>query len=418
MISRHNYRDLPARTKDDRMRILMIAPQPFFEPRGTPLSVYQRLWALSQLNHKVDLLTFHVGVDISLPNVQIHRIVNIPFIKSVKIGPSLTKLFLDFFLFWYSFVMLARKPYDVLHTHEEASFWGPVLARLFGCQHVYDMHSSLPQQLAAFNYGNWWPINHLFELMERWVINASDAIITVDDSLTSRVLSVNPDAYVSCIENMSLQLFEDSSKVVPSEVQSLLRDRIPIVYTGTFERYQGLSLLLSSMKQVVEEVPDVLLVLVGGKPDQVKKLQAEVDAQGLGKWVYFSGILPPEEALAYLEVAEVLVSPRLSGTSIPLKIYSYLRAGKAIVATNIPSNTQILNEDNALIVEPTTLGLASGLLSALGSSDLRKRLGGQASQQAQRFNKMDDYVVRLGRLYKEMQLSEPRAGDILKNLET
>jgi glycosyltransferase involved in cell wall biosynthesis len=142
-----------------------------------------------------------------------------------------------------------------------------------------------------------------------------------------------------------------------------------------------------------------------------------VDALELGEWVHFSGMVPPNEALAYLEVADVLVSPRLAGTSIPLKIYSYLRAGKAIVATNIPSHTQILNEDSALIVEPTSPGLAGGLLSALGSSELRKRLGGQASQQAQRFNKSDDYVVRLGRLYKEIQMSEPRTGNILKNLE-
>ena len=31
-----------------QMKILMISPQPFFEPRGTPISVYQRLEALSR----------------------------------------------------------------------------------------------------------------------------------------------------------------------------------------------------------------------------------------------------------------------------------------------------------------------------------------------------------------------------------
>ena len=39
------------------MKILMVAPQPFFEPRGTPISVYQRLEALSALGHHIDLLT-------------------------------------------------------------------------------------------------------------------------------------------------------------------------------------------------------------------------------------------------------------------------------------------------------------------------------------------------------------------------
>ena len=39
------------------MKILMISPQPFFEPRGTPISVYQRLEALSALGHEIDLVT-------------------------------------------------------------------------------------------------------------------------------------------------------------------------------------------------------------------------------------------------------------------------------------------------------------------------------------------------------------------------
>ena len=71
------------------MKILMLAPQPFFEPRGTPFSVLGRLKALSALGHEVDLLTYHVGQDVDVPGAVIHRTPKIWFIKSVKIGPSL-----------------------------------------------------------------------------------------------------------------------------------------------------------------------------------------------------------------------------------------------------------------------------------------------------------------------------------------
>ena len=37
------------------MKILMIAPEPFFEPRGTPFSEYYRIRALSALGHEIDL---------------------------------------------------------------------------------------------------------------------------------------------------------------------------------------------------------------------------------------------------------------------------------------------------------------------------------------------------------------------------
>ena len=42
------------------MHILMIAPEPFFEPRGTPFSEYHRIRALIELGHTVDLVTYPV----------------------------------------------------------------------------------------------------------------------------------------------------------------------------------------------------------------------------------------------------------------------------------------------------------------------------------------------------------------------
>ncbi|MCB0214854.1 MAG: hypothetical protein KDJ52_36280, partial [Anaerolineae bacterium] len=77
------------------MKILMIAPQPFFEPRGTPISAYQRLHGLSSLNYEVDLVTYHIGNDVEMQGLTIHRIPNIPFIKSIDIGPSWAKVLLD-----------------------------------------------------------------------------------------------------------------------------------------------------------------------------------------------------------------------------------------------------------------------------------------------------------------------------------
>ena len=77
------------------MKILMIAPQPFFEPRGTPFSVFGRLRALSQLGHDVDLVTYHVGASPAIPGVTIFRTTALRFIREIPIGPSRVKLFLD-----------------------------------------------------------------------------------------------------------------------------------------------------------------------------------------------------------------------------------------------------------------------------------------------------------------------------------
>ena len=59
----------------------MIAPEPFFQTRGTPFSIYHRLKALSRLGHEVDLLTYHLGEDAEFPGVRICRIPKVPFIR-------------------------------------------------------------------------------------------------------------------------------------------------------------------------------------------------------------------------------------------------------------------------------------------------------------------------------------------------
>ena len=77
------------------MRILMIAPEPFFEPRGTPFSEFHRIKALTALGHSVDLVTYPFGSDVSMPGLRIFRSFRPPFLHGVKIGPSFAKLPLD-----------------------------------------------------------------------------------------------------------------------------------------------------------------------------------------------------------------------------------------------------------------------------------------------------------------------------------
>src|SRR5438128_2560063 len=82
------------------MRILMIAPQPFFEPRGAPLCVNQHIQALLELGYEIDLVTYPPGQNLAHPNLHIYRAPAIPFLKKVKPGPSLAKIPLDLAVFF------------------------------------------------------------------------------------------------------------------------------------------------------------------------------------------------------------------------------------------------------------------------------------------------------------------------------
>src|SRR3990167_3933015 len=100
------------------MKALVIAPQPFFSPRGTPFSVYYRTLVLSELGVDIDLLTYGQGQDVDLPRVRIIRIPRLALLGPIKVGPSILKLFLDVFLVTWMIGLLLRHKYDFVHAHE------------------------------------------------------------------------------------------------------------------------------------------------------------------------------------------------------------------------------------------------------------------------------------------------------------
>src|ERR1044071_7292640 len=77
------------------VRILMIAPEPFFEPRGTPFSEFHRIRALTALGHEVDLVTYPFGENVTLPGLRVFRCARPLFLRRVKVGPSVAKMALD-----------------------------------------------------------------------------------------------------------------------------------------------------------------------------------------------------------------------------------------------------------------------------------------------------------------------------------
>ena len=63
------------------MNILLIAPHPFFAERGTPIAVKLMIETLCEFGHKVDLLTYHEGSNISVSGLTINRIPNMFFLE-------------------------------------------------------------------------------------------------------------------------------------------------------------------------------------------------------------------------------------------------------------------------------------------------------------------------------------------------
>jgi len=165
------------------------------------------------LGCKVDLVTYHIGQDVDIEGVTIHRIPKVPFVRKIAIGPSKRKIILDFYLFAKAKRMLKNGSYDLLHTHEEAGFVGNYLAKKQGILHLYDMHSSLPQQLSNFKFSKSNFLIRLFEQLEAHTIKNATALITICPELFEYVKGNFPNKFNKLIENVA-----DNSLVFKSQV--------------------------------------------------------------------------------------------------------------------------------------------------------------------------------------------------------
>ena len=144
-------------------------------------------------------------------------------------------------------------------------------------------------------------------------------------------------------------------------------DGLPLlVYTGTFEDYQGLPLAVEAAARLKERGTRVRLLLAGGLPDQRDQLRALSEQRRVADLVAFAGVVAQDEVPDHLRAADVVVSPRASGSNTPLKLFAYLRSGRPILATRIPSHTQVLDDSTAVLVTPDAAGLAQGVLDLLG----------------------------------------------------
>ncbi|MFN7950964.1 MAG: methyltransferase domain-containing protein [bacterium] len=356
-------------TRRERLRVLMIAPQPYFSSRGTPFSVRHRLEALSSLGAEVDLVTYHVGQDVPIRNVRIHRIPALPGVRHVRVGPSWIKIPLDALVAFKALGLALRNRYHLIQGHEEAGLIGALIGKLVGVPHLYDMHSSLPEQLDNYGFTRSRFAREAMRLVERTTLEASDSVIAVCPSLVDIVNRRAPDKPCVLIENRPPDdLVEEGREARESRelLDSLAAEGARIVlYTGTLEVNQGLDLLLDSFPLVLRSVPKARLVLVGGEQRQVAVLAERAAALGIAKAVILTGQRPLEDVPAFMRAADVLVSTRSRGQNSPLKLYSYLKWGRPIVATDLYTHTQVLDATTACLTPVTPDGIAAGIVAVL-----------------------------------------------------
>jgi glycosyltransferase involved in cell wall biosynthesis len=380
--------------------VLVVAPEPFYEDRGTPIAVCQLLRALSQLTYEVDLLTYPVGRDVEIPGVRCLRTANPLGLRRVPIGFSLRKVLFDLLLLPALAQRLATGEYSCVHAVEESAFLAVLLGRRFGVPVIYDMQSSLPEQLSRhLVFGNVLA-QVLLRRCERWLIRSAHSVVS-SSGLAQRVREQEPRARLS-----EWRYSSPLPAACPAEAAALRAElriapaRPVVLYCGTFESYQGLPELMAAIPHVLAELPEVTFLLVGATESGGTTLErghAELVRNGSLRVVERQ---PRERIPAYLAMADVVVSPRAYGDNLPLKIFDYLAAGRPIVATDIPAHRSVLDEDRALLTGLWSPDLARGIVRLLRDRELASRLAANGRAYADEHFDWFEFVRSVRDLYQ------------------
>ncbi|MFH0880539.1 MAG: glycosyltransferase family 4 protein [Lentisphaerota bacterium] len=341
-------------------KVLIMSPQPFFQWRGSPIRVGFNAMALAELGFQVDLLVMPVGEDRAIPGVTLHRVPNVLGVKNLSIGPSAAKAFLDIFLFFKALRLHLKNRYDVIHGIEDAGPLAVWVAGFTGARMVFEKHSD------PGSYKKGWLRNAvmwLYGQAERYAIRHADAVIGTGPGLVEQARKVAPGKPVYHIFDIPSSLVE-ADPIKTAEVRGQLLKapgELLALYVGSFAVYQGIDLMFDSIPLVAQQHPHARFIIIGGTAQEIAERRAWLKGKGVESRVDFIGKIPPDELPNYLSAADILLSPRIAGTNTPLKLLDYLKAGRAIVATDNTANRLILDDTTAMLVAPTPDSFAAGI---------------------------------------------------------
>jgi len=276
------------------------------------------------------------------------------------------------------FQVVRRHKIQVIHAHNyEGALVGGFVGKVTWVPVIYNAINTMIGELPSFNFIRPRPLAvGLAKVLDYVVPRLADMIIADTEELRLFLLSkgIDPARVVTIHSGVWPEMFDaaDGSRV---------RDRFAadggplVIYTGTFDDFQGIDHLMAAFKIVNERKPAARLLLVGSTINPAHRAKYERMAVDLG---FASRFAITSCSLAewpgFLAAADVAVVPRPDSAGIPTKLLNYMAAGNAIVSFK-QSATILQHGETAFLVEPATdSNFAEGILTVLDDVQLAQKL--------------------------------------------
>lgn len=240
---------------------------------------------------------------------------------------------------------------DILHAHSPVLNFFPAAAAAGNRPVVYEVRAFWED--AAVDHGTTREGSARYRLtrgIETRAIKRADQVTTICEGLRADIVGRGiPDEKVTVIPNaVNVDAFPPIKEKDVNLARELgLQDKAVLGFAGSFYAYEGLEFLVDAMPKLIEAIPNIALLLVGGGPRE-DALKASITRQGLDDHVVFTGRVPHSEVRRFYSVADIMVYPRhsirLTETVTPLKPLEAMAMSRLVLASNIGGHRELIED--------------------------------------------------------------------------
>jgi len=356
------------------MKILVVAPTPFFSDRGTHIRILEEALALEERGHEVCIVTYHIGQELPksfADRIDVRRIRRLLFwYKKLEAGPDWQKILLDIMLIRKTFNIARTWKPDVIHGHlHEGALIGWIVKNCLFWRRmklIVDFHGSLTKEMTSHDYLGSGMLRSLFAGVERWIDNLGDRAVASSWENASDISRIRQkNAVIPVLDGVRLSMFCGLSDTVGLRKRYGIPERAVVVsYTGALIPNKGIAFLLEAIPLVVARYPETHFVIAGSPIDQI--------ADYLGKDMFQKHVtvispLPYFELPGVLALSDIGVDPKEATTrQASGKMLQYMGAGLPIVCFDTENNRRYLDGSGSYAseVSPEALSEAIGILIA------------------------------------------------------
>ena len=362
------------------MKIAYIADIRLPTERGHGMQIVEMCAAFASLGHEVTLIISAVKTG-TIQDIEKAYGIPVKFtLKTIRTPELLNLGAIGFATRSILFALKAKKviadsSFDVIYTR------GDAVAALLGRSHkniFYEIHDTRTG------------------MFQRKALRNSTGIVTISQGLKDHCIEEGVPAASLMVapDGVDVSRFElrDSKGQLRRNLGLPLNEKL-VTYTGHLYSWKGAETLAKAAPLFNS---NGCALLVGGNPLDIERFKSEYGnlktAAGTAA-VILAGLKPYALMPLYLKSADILALPNSAKEVIsrlytsPIKLFQYMAAGVPIVASDLPSIREVLDESNAILVQPDSPeALAEGVNKLLKDPQLGVRLAAKAKEDVKKYS--------------------------------